>query len=430
MPLKLTRDLIEAERASLRGLAEAGENPRPVDLRDSDRPGLVARVTKTGLVTFYLDYRNAAGRRRWLKLGRYGSGFGLKEARALAVRNQNATLDGEDPRQTRQTKRAVAAATLGAFIDGSYTDTATAMLKSAGGLLGRLRAGFRAWWDEPISSIDKARVKAWRAERMRQGVKAATVNRDVAALSAVLSAAADVDLISSNPIARQIKPLKTDNSRVRYLAPDELERLQGAMRGRDAEMIAKRDRANAWRAERGYPLLPALSYFGDHITPVVTLALNTGMRRGEILGLTWRSVRFADNVITVAGEQDETGAGGSKSGRTRHIPMSQAARLVLEQWKEQQGLAHKIRTGGFVFPAKDGSRMFSLKTAWGHLAKAADLKDFRFHDCRHHFCSTLVQRGVPLVRVRDLAGHSTIALTERYSHLAPDDLAAAVAVLD
>lgn len=430
MGVKLTRELIETKRARLRALADAGENPKPADLRDSERAGLVARVTKTGLVTFYLDYRNAAGRRRWFKLGRYGRGFGLKEARTLALRNQNATLDGEDPSQTRKVKRDTTAATLGAFIDGTYTDTAQVMLKSASALLRRLRAGFKGWWGEPISTIDKARVKAWRAERRKSGVKPATINRDVAALSAVLSAAADEGLIPANPIARQLKPLKTDDSRVRYLAPDELERLHAAIRARDAAMIAKRDRANEWRSERGYPLLPALPNFGDHITPVVILALNTGMRRGEILGLSWRAVQFQDNIITVAGETDETGAGGSKSGRTRHIPMSKAARAVLEQWKEQQSLVHKIRAAGLVFPAKDGSRMFSIKTAWGHLVNDAELTDFRFHDCRHHFCSTLVQRGVPLVRVRDLAGHSTIALTERYSHLAPNDLADAVAVLD
>lgn len=61
--------------------------------------------------------------------------------------------------------------------------------------------------------------------------------------------------------------------------------------------------------------------------------------------------------------------------------------------------------------------------------KAAGLKGFRLHDCRHHFASRLVQRGVDLYAVKELLGHSEIAMTERYSHLAPDNLRAAVDAL-
>jgi site-specific recombinase XerD len=57
---------------------------------------------------------------------------------------------------------------------------------------------------------------------------------------------------------------------------------------------------------------------------------------------------------------------------------------------------------------------------------AAKLKNFRLHDCRHHFASKLVQAGVDLYTVKELLGHSEIAMTERYSHLAPDNLRLAV----
>jgi len=58
--------------------------------------------------------------------------------------------------------------------------------------------------------------------------------------------------------------------------------------------------------------------------------------------------------------------------------------------------------------------------------KAAKLKNFRLHDCRHHFASKLVQAGVDLYTVKELLGHSEIAMTERYSHLKPENLRAAV----
>jgi len=425
---KVTRSEIEIERARLRGLADDGEDPKPVDIRDTERPGLVARVTKTGMVTFYLDYRNSGGQRRWLKLGRYGPEFGISKARASALKYQNNVLEGQDPRRDRQDEREAAARTLGSFIEGPFTNQVNAELRSADTLLARLKANFAPWWGDAISGVTKSRVRDWRTVRLNAGVKPATVNRDVAALSSVLSAAAAAGIIPRNPVARELKPLKVDrNARCRYLKPDELARLMEAMKARDRKMAEKRASANAWRKGRGYPLLPSLKSYGDHLTPIVILALNTGMRRGELLGLQWRNVNLENNVITLAGEQDESGGGGTKSGRTRHIPMSKAVREAVEAWKEQQG---EVWPAGFVFPGPGGERMKSLKTAFTRLLKDARIKDFRFHDCRHHFCSMLVQRGVPLAKVKELAGHSTIQLTERYAHLAPDDLTAAIAVLD
>jgi site-specific recombinase XerD len=66
--------------------------------------------------------------------------------------------------------------------------------------------------------------------------------------------------------------------------------------------------------------------------------------------------------------------------------------------------------------------MSRIDTAWRSLMKAARLKNFRLHDTRHHFASKLVQAGVDLYTVKALLGHSEIAMTERYSHLAPDNL--------
>ena len=70
--------------------------------------------------------------------------------------------------------------------------------------------------------------------------------------------------------------------------------------------------------------------------------------------------------------------------------------------------------------------MKSIATSWRSLMVAAKLKNFRLHDCRHHFASKLVQAGVDLYTVKELLGHSEIAMTERYSHLAPDNLRLAV----
>ena len=137
------------------------------------------------------------------------------------------------------------------------------------------------------------------------------------------------------------------------------------------------------------------------------LSINTGLRRGEALKLRWRSVDFHRRLLTVEGPD-------SKSRQTRHVPLNDEAMSVLHEWQEQSG--NRAR----VFDMRTGFR-----TAWEKL-----LKRFRWHDLRHHFASRLVQRGVPLNTVRDLLGHSTVQMSLRYAHLAPDQRREAVAKLN
>jgi len=91
----------------------------------------------------------------------------------------------------------------------------------------------------------------------------------------------------------------------------------------------------------------------------------------------------------------------------------------LTQWREQTG------SGPRVFEVAT-----SFKTAWGHVLERAGVSGFRWHDLRHHFASRLVQSGVPLNTVRDLLGHSSVAMSLRYAHVAPDQRCEAVAKLD
>jgi integrase len=117
-------------------------------------------------------------------------------------------------------------------------------------------------------------------------------------------------------------------------------------------------------------------------------------------------------LITVEGAN-------AKNRQTRHVPLNEEAVSVLRRWREQSG------TGARIFNMATGFR-----TAWGKLLKRAQISQFRWHDLRHHFASRLVQRGVPLNAVRDLLGHSSIGMSLRYAHLAPDQRREAVAKLN
>jgi integrase len=170
--------------------------------------------------------------------------------------------------------------------------------------------------------------------------------------------------------------------------------------------------ANAWRQERKKESLPPLPHFGDHLTPSVLLSMNTGLRRGELLALRWESIDFNRQMLTVEG-------GTAKNRQTRHVPLNDEATRALTQWREQ------TKGGQRVFETRTG-----FKTAWAALLKRAAITKFRWHDLRHHFASRLVQAGVPLNTVRDLLGHSSMAMSLRYAHLAPDQRREAVAKLN
>jgi integrase len=140
--------------------------------------------------------------------------------------------------------------------------------------------------------------------------------------------------------------------------------------------------------------------------------VNTGLRRGELLALRWESIDFSRQILTVEG-------GTAKSRQTRHVPLNDEAIRELKRWHEQ---------------ANGGQRVFesrtSFKSAWASLLKRAKITKFRWHDLRHHFASRLVLGGVPLNTVRDLLGHSSVAMSLRYAHLAPDQRREAVAKLN
>jgi len=120
---------------------------------------------------------------------------------------------------------------------------------------------------------------------------------------------------------------------VRFLDEEEESRLRAALRVRDAEMRTARGSANTWRQERQKELLPSLPHFGDHLTPAVLLSMNTGLRRGEVLALRWRSIDFNRQLLTVEGAI-------AKSRQTRHVPLNDEAMSILKQWREQVDGGH------------------------------------------------------------------------------------------
>jgi integrase len=424
--IRLTESAIEHLESSLK--AAGRDLGKVIEVWDAKVTGLVLRRQASGSKTWYLRI-HVAGRRSNVRLGDWPS-LSAEEARKAAAVAAAKVAKGGDPVADRQAQRTAAkanyakakrdaAAVLGTFIDGEYKAWADKNLRGHKETLAALKRNFDGWWTRPMDGIGPLDAERWRRNRLKNGVSKATVNREWGRLRATLGKAHEWGVINA-PV--RVKRLTLDaRGRVRYLTTKERTALFAALDAREQRRREERARMIEWQRARGREELAEHGTYTDHIKPLVLLVLNTGLRRGEALGLTWGAIDLARGLLHI-------NAATSKSGQSRDIPMTADARRVLEEWKEQQAQPEPTE---HVFTLADGSRLKSIgRKTWLELMKAASITNFRFHDLRHDFASRLVMAGVDLYSVSKLLGHSDIAMTQRYAHLTPDYLRAAVSKLD
>ncbi|MGH7285169.1 MAG: tyrosine-type recombinase/integrase, partial [Polyangiaceae bacterium] len=142
---------------------------------------------------------------------------------------------------------------------------------------------------------------------------------------------------------------------------------------------------------------------------------DTGARAGEQLGLQWGDIDWQNRKIVFRRAISEGLLGPTKTGKTRHVPLTPALGAALK--------AIKHLRGKYVFCNENGLplTLWQLHERLEGTCRRAGLREIRWHDIRHSFASQLVSEGVPLRQVQDYLGHSTITMTMRYSHLAPND---------
>lgn len=388
---------------------------KPFEIHDTDLRGLLLRVQPSGAKSFIVTW--GRGKRR--TLGRYPV-MTVAGARVAALAALSESAEHGAPLAVIEANRPAPEKplTMDEFISEHYAPWALAHQKAGRATVDALKAVWGDLYKKTLGDVVALDVERIKSKRLKDGRTPATVNRDLDRVRSVFSRAVEWGFLPAHPL-RTVKRAKgADNSRVRYLSEEEGQRLRKALADREADRRASRERHNAWHTERGtegHPQWPA-DGFTDHLMPLVLLALNTGLRRGEMLGLRWGNINFTESMLTVP-------AGIAKSRKGRHVPLNTEALGILKRWHKQTDGA------GLVFPGAGGARMGHISTAWASLAKAAKLDGFRFHDLRHDFASKLVMAGVDLNTVRELLGHSDMKMTLRYAHLAPQKLAAAVALL-
>jgi integrase len=161
---------------------------------------------------------------------------------------------------------------------------------------------------------------------------------------------------------------------------------------------------------------------------MIAVCIYAGLRRGELAGLRWRDLDFPANRLTVARSYRRL----PKGGKIRHLPLHAELACALRQWRERcpetpEGLV-------FPIPGKRGYRMLNRAELLGlpELLRGArcHTPDKPWHALRHTFAAHAVMSGIPLYTVKELLGHASIEMTQRYAHLAPDYLGREVARLN
>ena len=232
-----------------------------------------------------------------------------------------------------------------------------------------------------IRSLD---IERYVKHRLDEGVSKATANRCVQVLRRMFNLGIEWGYLAENPASKVKLFSEKDNLKERILSEDEELRLLNAS-----------------------PV---------HLRPIILCALHTGMRRGEILGLRWDQIDFERRTIRVE---------RTKSGKPRFIDIN---RTLLELLRRQRVDDPRSE---FVFPSNRTGRAFvEVSKAFKRACKLASITGLRFHDLRHTFASRLIARGADIITVKELLGHSSVRITERYTHSQSEQRRQAVSRLD
>lgn len=234
-----------------------------------------------------------------------------------------------------------------------------------------------------LRGVTAADAQRYVASRIEQGAQPSTINREMTVLKHMLRRAVAWKFLSRNPfldgqgnLVDGLRDLKEPPGRTRFLNLDEVDRLLQACES-----------------------IPYLKAF-------TILALNTGMRRNEILSLTRKSIDWQNRIARLT---------DTKNGEARHVYLNSAAIEALRSLPPRIGDAR-------LFPFNPNQ----VSIAFMRAVRRAGIEDFRLHDCRHCFASAHAMAGLQGRALQALLGHKDGRMTARYSHLSDSYLRAAV----
>lgn len=246
---------------------------------------------------------------------------------------------------------------------------------------------FKGKYLHEITNLD---IKRHMSTRLKH-VKPSTVNSDITMLKSMYNRANEWQILKGYNPLKDIKKLKENNERCRWLTVEEQQ---------------------------------CLLFNCEGVTKMIVLiALKTGLRWSEIINLKWKPspcsnyVDFSNDTIFVHESL-------AKSKKSRYVPLSKMVKQGLMDYPQ------RVESGYIFINPKTGKLYDNIKRSFNTALKKAGINDFRFHDCRHCFAVDLKRKGVDLCVIQKLLGHSSPKMTQRYAHVGDELLKSAIQELD
>ena len=344
----------------------------------SSLPGFLLECRPSGRSTFYQRYQNPSGRLRQMKIGAYGD-ITLEQAKKVAQKIRSEAVLGGDPAAEKAQKKAIPL----------YSELAAQHLTEAKTYQRSYDSTERVinnhvlprWGSKRLDEIKQQDVAKWLAEKRAGGLAPASVEKIRTMFSRSFELAKQWGLYDRNPV-KDVPRVTYNNARERYLTSDEADRLR----------------------------LACECSSNPQLKNIVGLLLLTGARKSELLYAEWRHIDL---------ERRSWKLPMTKNGRGRHVPLSQPAMDIINQLPRFAGCPYLLPNPKTLKPYSD------IKRGWEAARKLAGLEDVHLHDLRHSFASHCVSSGCDIYTVGKILGHSSIASTQRYAHLADEQLMAA-----
>jgi integrase len=339
----------------------------------------------------------------------------FRDAEALLIQRKQAIKEGKQPEIKRIANHTFKE------LSERYLEWVKGRQKSADTKGYIIKQMVQRFGSLPLRRFNTVLTEQFQTDLIKRGLKNSSCNKIMNVLKHMFAKAIEWEMVESETLkrVRKVKLLRDDGKRLRYLSKEECRALLDAC---DA-----------------------------HLKPIVIAALNTGMRRGEILSLKWENVDLKHGFILLS---------DTKNGERREIPINQTLRTTLQNLTRRLDIPYLFYDSANGQPYKEVKHSFhsALKKATVEkctrceyqraITKAEPnqniacpscssettvhkgIQDFHFHDLRHTFASHLVMSGVDITTVKDLLGHKTLNMTLRYAHLAPSHRIKAVDLLD
>lgn len=368
---------IKLSQQFIAGQLHCPEGKNRIEYCDADLPGLYieVRATSPGKGTYYLRYKNAAGKTSHKKLGR------THDITLAEARKQAKTLKAEIALGTEPSKKAVLTYTE-LFIQ-HYLPYVTPRKRSWAKDEEMYRLRLKKFiGDKPLNTINRQQIQSFHTQLKAEGLSASTCNHYIKLIKHSLNLAIDWEMLAANPASR-VPLFHEDNKMENYLNEQQLEQLMKVL-------ITDDNR----------PVCHILMYL-----------LSTGARLNEALSAQWQHIELEKRLWTIP-------ASHSKSKKVRSVPLNDSAICIIQQLNTQH------HSHLFINP-KSQQPYTTIHKVWGRLRAKAGLKHLRIHDLRHQYASFLVNDGRTLYEVQQILGHSDPSVTQRYAHLSSTALLSA-----